>query len=248
MGILFLIEDEKRKIHQIEIDHFSDANAAMRLASVQGKQIKNLSPAQEMLISEIIARWKLTAFWVLMGKERNKNYPFNVPRIRKYVKQIKPWFYWEQAFYELLALVFAYSLPSNGKSHPLYIFADYIEESMNADISAIAEGNESRSIRQSKEVGREALRHWELWLEEPRHEEGKPIGNSTLAKVLRGARKLENSRRRDKKHPLIKEYLQAGREWWKFCERNQIIRPFASSGKIISYQNRRHPTELKRLP
>jgi hypothetical protein len=226
---------------------FEGVRAVTSLPPLDQKFFDSLTPSQKALADEVNTRWSLTALWVLYGENRYSIYPFSVPLYRERVNQMKPWYLWQQSFYELLSLIWAY--PPSRTKHPLVLFAEYIYEERENDLAAIAAGAECRALSEAKTKSRQFLKDWSLWLEDKRHKEGKPIGDSVLAQVLRGADLLrKKNQKRDRKHPLIKQYIQSGRAWWTYAERNQIVRPFAFNETTVSTRKGKGYLELKRFP
>ena len=187
-------------------------------------EFKELPAPKQKLIELIDRKWCLTIQWLIYPPRlRSIAYPFNLPKVREYVKHWKTWFDWQEATLSLCAAV-RVSSPSV-RNNPRYFseFALYggcVWEYRMAQIEGVKAGIEDTITNECK-VNLKALNQYEDWLKNG--VTGNPREQSiwwgeTLREVLFEAGDLNSS------DAPIKDWVKKARAYYRFKRRAKGLR------------------------
>lgn len=187
-------------------------------------EFEELPAPKQKLIELIDRKWRLTIQWLIYPPRlRSIAYPFNLPKVREYVKHWKTWFDWQASTLSLCAAVRA-SSPSI-RNNPRYFseFALYggcVWEYRIAQIEEVKAGTE-HTVTNECEVNLNALNKYEDWLkkrvtDDPR--EQSIWWGETLREVLFEAGDLNSS------DAPIKDWVKKARAHYRFKRRAKGLR------------------------
>jgi len=202
------------------------------------QEFEGLPKPKQKLIELVDRQWQLTIQWLLFPPRlRSTAYPFNLPKVREYVKHWKTWFDWQESTLSLCAAVRA-SSPSV-RSNPRYFseFALYggcVWEYRQTQIEGIKAGIETTVSSECKD-NFEALSNYEQWLEQRR--KGNPkeqsiLWGETLREVLHEAGDLNCS------DAPIKDWVRKARAHYRFKQRAKGLRRICADDKKNYYIDR----------
>jgi|SRR3569832_91866 len=198
-------------------------------------EFEELAAPKRKLIELMDRKWRLTIQWLMYPPRlRTIAYPFNLPKVREYVKCWKTWFDWQASTLSLCAAVRASS--PRIRNNPRYFseFALYggcVWEYRMSQIEGVKTGTED-TITNVCRINLEALNKYEDWLKN--RVTGDPKEQSiwwgdTLREVLFEAGDLNSS------DAPIKEWLKKARAHYRFLRRAKGLRQACADDKRIYY-------------
>jgi hypothetical protein len=187
-------------------------------------EFEELPAPKQKLIELIDRKWGLTIQWLIYPPRlRSVAYPFNLPKVREYVKHWKTWFEWQASTLSLCAAV-RVSSPSI-RNNPRYFseFALYggcVWEYRMSQIEGVKAETED-TITNECQVNLDALNKYEDWLR--KGVTGDPKEQSiwwgqTLREVLSEAADLNSS------DAPIKEWVKKAKAHYRFKLRAKGLR------------------------
>jgi hypothetical protein len=210
------------------------------LIGLPKQDFEELPKPKKKLIDLINREWQLVIQWLLYPPRlRNTAYPFNLPKVREYVKHRKTWFDWQASTLNLCAAVRASS--PNIRHNPRYFseFALYggcVFEYRMAQIEGVRAGIEETITNECKENFK-ALTEYENWLKNRKINNPKKIEiwwGETLREVLVAAGDLNSS------DAPIKDWLKKARAHYRFKRRTKGLRRICANEDETYCLDRRH--------
>jgi len=201
-------------------------------------EYEELPATKQKLIDLINREWLLTIEWLIYPpKLRTIAYPFNLPKVREYMKHRKTWFDWQASTLSLCAAV-RVSSPSI-RSNPRYFseFALYggcVWEYRKAQIEGVVAGVEN-TITSECQANLDALNQYDNWLN--KRVVGDPREQSlwwgeTLREVLFEAGDLNSS------DAPVKEWVKRARAHYRFKRRARGLRRICANDDRFYYLDR----------